>query len=149
MGKTLPEARALTRRSPRWVHWRLTTIWCFRCGRSASPHTLAVLPVAHTRRRPRYTPHRFPCNLRLGRAGRRRVRNALYSFRRLAAAERQCKNFLADAGISKISLESASKYAALNEKRGFRMTRKPLLCALGRGGIEPPTPGFSVLCSTN
>jgi hypothetical protein len=41
------------------------------------------------------------------------------------------------------------RMAVFDAKRVPEFLGNPLFFALGRGGIEPPTPGFSVLCSTN
>ena len=34
-------------------------------------------------------------------------------------------------------------------KKGYEKPRNPLIYMVPREGIEPPTRGFSVLCSTN
>ena len=34
-------------------------------------------------------------------------------------------------------------------KKGYDICRNPLILVVAREGFEPPTRGFSVLCSTN
>ena len=43
----------------------------------------------------------------------------------------------------------ALKVMEVNENRVPECLGNPAILPMGRGGIEPPTPGFSVLCSTN
>ena len=54
----------------------------------------------------------------------------------------------ATSGIGSQEVRTAK--AKSPEKPGFASRCDKLLVGqMGRGGIEPPTPGFSVLCSTN
>jgi hypothetical protein len=47
------------------------------------------------------------------------------------------------------SEKSLTQILTQNKNRGHGITRKPLIFMVPRDGIEPPTRGFSVPCSTD
>ena len=49
----------------------------------------------------------------------------------------------------KVTAKSAGRDMPLEGVVVAQLTEKMMEKMVGRGGIEPPTPGFSVLCSTN
>jgi hypothetical protein len=49
----------------------------------------------------------------------------------------------------KVTAKSAGGDMPLDGVVVAQLTEKMMEKMVGRGGIEPPTPGFSVLCSTN
>ena len=82
-------------------------------------------------------------------AGESMLREGAAKLEALLEAQRNAHPVVVPLRTSKVSAKSAGGERGFEPLRAAEIRERLKRELVGREGIEPPTPGFSVLCSTN